>query len=345
MRSKFLHAQSVSKKKLSSDEHFDRSFAPYPNERKRQVKTMKKNLTETKFKSPPGVAGQLLSRSVCLGAVILICSSAPAQNLFVSVSDAGGGKIFEFTPDGVQSTFASGLNPGGLAFDSAGNLFVVGDGPAIYKFTPEGVRSTFALGLSSPSALAVDRAGNLFVADLGVGAILKFTPEGVRTTFASGLADPAGLAFDNAGNLFVADGVSGAVYKFTPTGVQTTFASGLLDPFALAFDSRGNLFVADRGFEYDTIFGAAVYKFTPSGRRSTVASENHNRHRHNRHNRHRRRHSKVRVIPIGLAIDSADNLFVADLVSGNILKFSPGGVRTTFAAGTFGAMAFQSSGH
>ena len=130
---------------------------------------MKKNLIETKFKSSPGVGGQLLSRAVCLGAVILICSSAPAQNLFVSVSDAGGGKIFEFTPDGVQSTFASGLNPGGLAFDSAGNLFVVGGGPAIYKFSPEGVQSTFALGLSSPKALAVDPAGNLVVTDVGVG--------------------------------------------------------------------------------------------------------------------------------------------------------------------------------
>jgi DNA-binding beta-propeller fold protein YncE len=283
---------------------------------------------------------------VGLGAVILICSSAPAQNLFVSVSDAGGGKIFEFTPDGVQSTFASGLNPGGLAFDSAGNLFVVGDGPAIYKFTPEGVQSTFALGLSSPRAVAVDRAGNLFVTDVGVGAIYKFTPEGVRTTFASGLADPAGLAFDSAGNLFVADGVSGAVYKFTPTGVQTTFASGLLDPFALAFDSRGNLFVADGGFDYDTIVGAAVYKFTPSGRRSTVASQHDIRHRHNRtiFGRRRHRHRQVPVIPTGLAIDSADNLFVADLVSSNILKFSPGGVRTTFAAGTVRAMAFQPNG-
>jgi sugar lactone lactonase YvrE len=332
------------RKNLNLDEHFDRCFAPYPNERKRQVKTMKKNLTETKFKSPPGVAGQLLSRAVCLGAVILICSSAPAQNLFVSAYDASGGKILEFTPNGVRSTFATGLNPGGLAFDSAGNLFVVGDDVAIYKFTPEGVRSTFALGLSSPRALAVDRAGNLFVANAGTSSILKFTPEGVRTTFASGDLSidgfVAGLAFDSAGNLFVGDAGSGTVYKFTPAGVQTTFASGFFSPIALAFDSRGNLFVADGGFEYDGVFGAAVYKFTPSGRRSTVASDGSNsRHRHNRH-----RHRQVRVIPNGLAIDSADNLFVADEVSGNILKFTPGGVVTTFAAGRVRYMAFQPNG-
>ena len=143
------------------------------------------------------------------------------------------------------------------------------------------------------------------------------------------LSIPNDLAFDWAGNLFVSagDGVSnpGTVYKFTPAGVRTTFASGLFYPFALAFDSRGNLFVADGGFAYDLIFGAAVYKFTPSGQRSTVASEN----------------DEVPVVPDGLAIDSADNLFVADWVSGNILKFTPSGVRTTFASRFVPAMAFQ----
>jgi len=45
------------------------------------------------------------------------------QNLFVS--DAGNNAIYQFTPDGTRSTFASGLNsPDYLAFDSAGNLFV-----------------------------------------------------------------------------------------------------------------------------------------------------------------------------------------------------------------------------
>jgi hypothetical protein len=98
-----------------------------------------------------------------VGALILICSSAPAenligerilpvQNLFVSGSDADGGKIFEFTWDGLQSTFASGLrHPQGPAFDGAGNLFVTDygsgvSGSIIYKFTPAGVRSIFEYG-------------------------------------------------------------------------------------------------------------------------------------------------------------------------------------------------------
>src|SRR6266513_6482077 len=115
---------------------------------------MKNELTKTTFKSALGVTCHLISRIVCLGAVILTCSSAPAQNLFVS-SDAAGGNIYEFTPNGVRSTFASGL-AGALAFDKAGNLFVSDRGNgAINQITPAGLRTTFASGLDRPTGLAV----------------------------------------------------------------------------------------------------------------------------------------------------------------------------------------------
>src|SRR6266513_940850 len=41
---------------------------------------MKNKLTETKFKSALGLTCHLISRALCLGAVMLICSSALAQN-------------------------------------------------------------------------------------------------------------------------------------------------------------------------------------------------------------------------------------------------------------------------
>src|SRR6266699_2600606 len=207
---------------------------------------MKNKETETKLRSDIGLTRHLIAGILCLAVISLICTRASAQNLFAVDAGQGliNGNIDEFTPNGVRSTFASGLNiPFGLAFDKSGNLFVA-------------------------------------VANAGSGAVYKFTPAGARTTFASGLTGPIALAFDRAGNLFVAAGGdivlnnTGKVYKFTPTGVRTTFVSSLASPFALAFDSAGNLFVADGGTGYDIIVGAAVYKFTPSGLRSTVASEN-----------------------------------------------------------------------
>ncbi len=130
-------------------------------------------LTEMKSKSALRLAGHLFSRILCLGAVVLVCTSAAAQNLFVS----GSNSIYEFTPSGAETTFASALTgSGALAFDNAGNLFVA-DSDSIIRFTPDGVRSTFADGLNGPYALAFDRADNLFV--INGNNIDKFTPEGV----------------------------------------------------------------------------------------------------------------------------------------------------------------------
>src|SRR5215472_2414744 len=114
---------------------------------------MKTKLTETIFRSAIGSARQLFIMVACLATVILTCSNASAQNLFVSGRDPNGGEIFKFTWDGRQSIFASGLyQPSDLAFDSAGNLFVVDYmivGPeafgiaAIYKITASGTVTIF----------------------------------------------------------------------------------------------------------------------------------------------------------------------------------------------------------
>ena len=81
--------------------------------------------------------------------------------------------------------------PFGLAFNTSGDLFVSNYGPStIYEFTPNGTRSTFASGLSGPLGLAFDSSGNLFEADSGSGNIYEYTPNGTRSTFASGLNGP-----------------------------------------------------------------------------------------------------------------------------------------------------------
>jgi hypothetical protein len=136
----------------------------------------------------------------------------PSGNLYVA--DTFNHTIRKITSGGLVTTFAglegvtgtsdgAGLNalfnkPGGLATDSAGNLYVADTGNStIRKVTPAGVVSTLAgLGTISglkdgtggdawfnqPLDLALDGAGDLYVADTGNAVIRKITPAGAVTT-------------------------------------------------------------------------------------------------------------------------------------------------------------------
>src|SRR5580704_1385639 len=110
--------------------------------------------------------------AACIGVALLVPAVARAQNLFVSAG-FNGSTVTEITPGGTESTFASGLsNPRGLAFNSAGILFVSDNGSGnIYEYTPGGAQSLFASGLSVPWGLAFNSAGNLFVSDNSSGKI------------------------------------------------------------------------------------------------------------------------------------------------------------------------------
>ena len=101
-----------------------------------------------------------------------------------------------------------------------------------------------AAALNEPTGLAFNSAGDLFVANQSDGTIVKITPGGVQSTFASGLNYIEGLAFNSAGDLFASQiGASESILEFTPGGVKSTFATGLPSAFGLAFNSTGNLFM------------------------------------------------------------------------------------------------------
>jgi hypothetical protein len=246
------------------------------------------------------------------GAVLLMAFSAPAQNLFVS--NYANDDIYEITPGGVQSTFASGMNyPGGLAFNTAGDLFVAnsadnGPGGSIVEITPGGTESAFATGID-PIPLAFNSSGGLFEGDYNSGNIYEFSPGGVRSTFATGLSFPLAMAFNNAGDLFVGAGYgvgNGYIEEITPGGTASTFASGLSFPGGLAFNSAGNLFATSTS-------SGTIYEYTPGGVQSTFASVN---------------ASGLN----NLAFNSAGNLFVA--TGSSIVEITPGGTQSTFASGS-----------
>jgi sugar lactone lactonase YvrE len=266
-------------------------------------------------------------------AIGAVTANGALNDLYASVNgdtQNGGGFIYEYSPGGVQSIFASSLDrPRGVAFDHSGNLFVAQNTfddvsqtfqGTIVKITPGGVQSLFATisGDFFLSGLAIDGVGNLFVMAVdntdpnGASNIYKVAPSGVQSTFGSMSGQGFGLAFDSAGNLFAADAVDATIYEFAPDGTQSVFVGpdGFPPdhgPAGLAFDRFGNLFVSS---------GDIVLKFTPDGDGTPFATDLDNAR--------------------GLAFDRAGNLFVAEIIQtgpGDILKFTPNGVGTVFASG------------
>jgi sugar lactone lactonase YvrE len=268
-----------------------------------------------------------------LGMIFGLAITAHAQNLYVSLQGDltnEGGSISEYTPTGVQQTFATAPFPRGIAFDNSGNFFVastdskVNDHAKVLKFPPNGHQSVLgnaALGFFE--GMVTDTAGNVYAVALEdtspdlAGIIYKFAPDGTRTVFGTTPGQTFGLAFDGAGNLYAADAFDVTIYKFAPDGTRTVFAgpsafTSPQVPAGLAFDASGNLFVSTLSNRPND----AILVFTPTGMESTFATDLNNPH--------------------GLAFDAAGNLFVAETLrdgAGDILEFTTGGAKIVFASG------------
>jgi DNA-binding beta-propeller fold protein YncE len=149
---------------------------------------------------------------------------------------------------------------------------------------------------------------------------------------ASRFSDPFGVAIDPVGNVLVADGGdSNRIRQITPDGVVSTFAGGregFIDgagvaaafntPSALAFDRRGNLYVADTG-------NHAIRKITPGGVVTTLAGTGKPGYLDGAAN------TAQFNGPVGLAVDKAGNVYVADTYNDRIRRIAPGGAVTTIA--------------
>jgi len=150
------------------------------------------------------------------------------------------------------------------------------------------------------------------------------------------LNGPEGVAMDSAGNLFIADYYNNRVRKVTPTGTITTVAGTGADgsggdlgpatsaqfshPTGVAVDNAGNLFIAD-------YMNNRIRKVTPGGTISTVAGngiEGYN-------GDNIPATSAELWLPIGVAVDGAGNLFIAELTGYRIRKVTPAGTISTVA--------------
>jgi len=257
---------------------------------------------------------------------------------FLATDGAGGfyvasmfqNRVYRVTADGRLSLAAGTYSPG---------------------FSGDGGPATSAQ-LNYPRGVAVDTAGNLFIADTGNNRVRKVTPGGAIFTVAgngtqgySGDGGPAtsaqlnypnGVAADTAGNLFIADTYNHCVRKVTTGGVITTVAGNgtegfggeggpatsaqLNAPSGVAVDTAGNLFIADRnnnrirkvtpGGVISTVAGNGTQGFSADGGPATSAQLN---------------------APLGVAVDTARNLFIGDYGNDRVRKVTSSGIISTVA--------------
>jgi ligand-binding sensor domain-containing protein len=151
---------------------------------------------------------------------------------------------------------------GGLAFDSAGDLWVASvDNCAIVEYRA-GQFTSPSLELTrqcqspviGPQTIAFDARGNLWVGDLFTGTIYEYpravlattgtvtTPPAIIITLPSHVL-PAAIAFDGRGNLWVVSNDS-TVIDYT---TSTTLSIPGTHLVSLAFDASGNLWLANFG--------------------------------------------------------------------------------------------------
>lgn len=229
----------------------------------------------------------------------------------ILVSDFYNSRIQRFTSDGAFiSSFATLANPGAIAIDGQGNLYVThfswastGQPPATDRMTvydPQGklLRTWGTTGIGDgqfnyPGGIALDNSNRVYVADQTNHRVQVFDRAGAflfkwgsygsdtgkfggATAEVSRVGGPQFVALDSRGNVYTTEGSMGRIQKFDANG---TF----LASWGTLADQTGG-------------FGGGFMGAAASGIRG----------------------------PIGIHIDSADRLWVS-AVSGRVQQFAPDG--------------------
>ena len=305
-------------------------------------------------------------------ALIQTFFSSPAlpQGIITTIA----GTDFVFPLDGLPALEAPIGGLTAVATDELGNVFLTESiGLTVKKLSVDGIVTVVAgnglegfsddggpatgARLNFPLGLSIDSAGNLFIVDQVSQRIRKVSPDGIITTVAgngqrgfsgdggpatsASLNGPRRLAIDAVGNLYISDQNNHRVRKVSPDGIITTVAgdgqrafsgdggpatsASLNGPRGLAVDAASNLYIADgnnhriRKVSPDgimtTVVGDGQPIFSGDDGPATSASLN---------------------SPVGIALDAAEDLYIADRDNLRIRKVAAGIITTVVGSGESG---------
>ncbi|MGA7618493.1 NHL repeat-containing protein [Candidatus Binatus sp.] len=240
-------------------------------------------------------------------------------------------------------------NPYGIAVDSSGiyvadekaeSVFVysaLGSNTGLLNEAPSSgtISTTLTTGLAGPVGMALDTVGNIYVAGndfngvpgvfvYAAGSNANAAPIATISGNTTGLVAPSGIALDSSANIYVTDegdagddippsvfvypalGSSTGLLDEAPIATISGSKTDLLSPGGIALDSSRNIYVADN--EATSVFVyAALGSSTGTLDDAPLATIGGS--------------STGLRFPNGIALDSSDQIYVADILASKVFVY------------------------